>query len=88
MGFPAPNNPEWRVQWEGMFQSLIGIYGFSGADLKRVKKFNALFQSLIGIYGFSGRISLWLSNLQDIGFQSLIGIYGFSGVGMYLQSRC
>ena len=40
-----------------LFQSLIGIYGFSGFVAELLDKEAILFQSLIGIYGFSGVVN-------------------------------
>ena len=53
MGFPASNMTPQDKQ--AAFQSLIGIYGFSGFSGDRRSMNLTKFQSLIGIYGFSGK---------------------------------
>ena len=79
MGFPAPacciNDGNYLV-----FQSLIGIYGFSGA-MSRPKA-----SSPTESVSIPNR-DLWVFRREQTGcfnyvtlFQSLIGIYGFSGV--------
>ena len=52
MGFPACLKKYCNVG--SKFQSLIGIYGFSGTNSVTRGHWEAKFQSLIGIYGFSG----------------------------------
>ena len=45
------------IKADTAFQSLIGIYGFSGLRaFQNGLNFRRRFQSLIGIYGFSGLI--------------------------------
>ena len=58
-----------RTLGYGGFQSLIGVYGFCGADWAPILPVRMKFQSLIGVYGFCGKTIP--TNIKNISFVSI-----------------